>query len=125
MIIDGGEGLNTGVVRNTRPDRDGRFTISGVTPGTYTLVARSMVDVPSTAGASPAPDWGSTDIIVDGQDELNAGVSLQPSLVISGRLASEGSRARPALMRGFKVPGSRKPADERRVAAASPGGAGR
>jgi hypothetical protein len=70
------------------------FTIGGVVPGDYTLVART-----GAAGrrgsapgpASPATLWNLTDISIDGQDQTGMVLRLQPGAAISGTIAIEGT----------------------------------
>jgi len=69
--------------RSAQADRDGRFSITGVTPGTYTVVARS--------GRATA----FTQITVSGDDLDGVSVALQPAVTIAGKLEFETSGPKP------------------------------
>lgn len=89
--------------RTARADTDGRFTIPGVPPGQYRLIARSTAASPLTTSGSPliVPPGnmllGSLDVAVDGEDIGSLAVSLAPGLVVSGRLVFDGTRPAPPL----------------------------
>jgi hypothetical protein len=85
-------------VRSARADADGRFTIDGVPPGRYRLMAGSVPASPLTTSGSPlivSRDLltASADISVNGEDVESVSLSLHPALTVSGRLAFEGGRA--------------------------------
>src|SRR5204863_505208 len=71
------------------------FSIVGVTPGDYTLVARTGAPGRMTAAATTqagAPLWNVTDITVgDGQDLTGLVLRLQPGITISGTMVFEGA----------------------------------
>ena len=67
------------------------FSITGVAPGEYTMVARSG---PSGRGiAPPSPGeprlWSITDLTVDGNDQADLVLRLMPGLRLSGTIAFE------------------------------------
>src|SRR5262245_10814084 len=68
----------------------GAFSIPGVAPGEYTIVARSGS---SSRGAPPPPGpvlWCITDLtVVDGHDETDLVLRLAPGLKLSGTIAFE------------------------------------
>jgi len=84
---------------SVRPTPDGKFTVSGVTPGRYTLTVRAV----SPGGGGPAAGasrgggpagpvlWGSLDVDVDGRDLTGLVVVLQPGVTVSGRVVFEGT----------------------------------
>jgi hypothetical protein len=77
----GGPGMvftMSGGTRRVGPD--GRFTFPGITPGAYTLSARTGQD-------GGAPMWASVDIDVDGQNITGLSLVLQEGLTVSGQLA--------------------------------------
>jgi hypothetical protein len=79
-------------IRTTTLRPDGRFTISGVEPGKYTVLARQR----------PAL-WGKTDIDVNGED-VSVGVMLQPGLTFAGRVTFEGAKPPPAALSRIRIP---------------------
>ena len=94
---------------------DGRFLFAGVTPGHYTITAKTA-EAGSPGRAGPAPPqrqatsdpvwWALTEVDVDGQD-LFAPLELQPAMTIAGRVVFEGAMQRPqdyTGLRGFLVP---------------------
>jgi hypothetical protein len=80
-------------VRATSVNPDGRFAISGVEPGKYTVFAQ----------VRPAALWGKTEIIVNGED-VSVSVMLQPGLTFAGRLAFEGATPPPADLSKVRIP---------------------
>jgi hypothetical protein len=91
--------------RGTTVRPDGRFSISGIPPGRYTVTARASVPrAPGTASNTPpAALWASTDVAVDGQDVTDVSLTLQRGLTISGRVVFEGSRTPPADLTKLRV----------------------
>jgi len=76
------------------------FSLSGVTPGEYTLVARSGMSGRGAAAAAAiaAADptlWSVSDITVDGRDQADLVLRLQPGTRISGTIAFERSSLTP------------------------------
>lgn len=74
------------------------FSISGVAPGDYTLVARSGAGTRSAAPPSPtAPPalWNVTDITVAEQDLTGIVLRMQPGTKILGTIAFDGSLLTP------------------------------
>ncbi len=89
-----------------RREAGGRYVFNGVTPGTYTLIARA-----ATAGASapaptpaapggrgrgpgPAPTlYASVDVPVDGQN-VTVPLEIRPGMTVSGRVTFVGDTAR-------------------------------
>ena len=105
---------------SARPDRDGRFRLTNVPPGQYMVVARGTLggQRPATpAPATPAPTtpaaraqivaeraeavrlWAMADVSVDGRNQSNLVLTLQPGMSISGRLVFEGALTQPDLSR--------------------------
>jgi protocatechuate 3,4-dioxygenase beta subunit len=94
---------------SARADSSGRFRISNVAPGAYTLTARGTIRAPSPAGRAEAggregrgrggppalPLWAAADIFVDGQDLSNVALALQPGMSVSGRIAFQGTTRPP------------------------------
>jgi hypothetical protein len=76
------------------------FSIGSVPPGDYTLVARSGFSGRGAAAAAAmvAADptlWNVTDVTVDGRDQANLVLRLQPGTRISGSIAFERSALTP------------------------------
>jgi hypothetical protein len=71
-------------VRTTRVSADDSFGFSNVSPGQYTLLART-----------PGSQWASTDILVDGDRLSGLSLSLQPGLTMTGSVTFGGDRLRP------------------------------
>jgi uncharacterized protein (DUF2141 family) len=89
-------------VRSAHAAADGRFSFNGVTPGRYRVLASSReASVSLLGGPPPVPASAlrvaSLELTVDGEDIGNLALSLEPGLVISGRVAFEGTRPAPAL----------------------------
>jgi hypothetical protein len=72
--------------RNAMSDRDGRYVLPGVTPGTYTIV--------TTTGFGATALGSVTEVAVAGRD-INTPIVLMPGLTISGRMIFEGSSPPP------------------------------
>lgn len=71
-----------------------RFSIAGVTPGDYTLVARTgSAGRGTVAAAASAPPtlWSVSDVTIDGSDQTDLVLRLQPGTAISGSMVFEGS----------------------------------
>jgi protocatechuate 3,4-dioxygenase beta subunit len=90
---------------------DGHFSLAGVRPGQYTLTARAAPRAGGPGSPAPAPApangagrgalppaltlWASTDVSVDGTDQSDIALRLQPGMTISGRIAFDGSVLQP------------------------------
>lgn len=68
----------SGATRRVGPD--GRFSLTGITPGAYTVSARANQE-----GTTPL--WANADVDVDGQPVSGVALALQEGLTMSGRLA--------------------------------------
>jgi hypothetical protein len=75
--------------QSTQPGADGKYIFTGVAPGAYTIKA----GIGRGRGAAPnqPTQWAAADVQVSGQD-LDIPLTLQPGVVINGRVAFEGSR---------------------------------
>lgn len=69
--------------RSTRTSADGAFTLTGITPGTYRLMAR--------AGRGSA----TTQITVNGNDIEGVTLTVSPGLTVAGRVVFEGANGQP------------------------------
>jgi hypothetical protein len=86
-----------GAMGTGRREPDGRYIFSGVTPGSYTLLARA-----APAGAAPAPPVGrgrgaapplsfyaSVELVVEGRD-LSVPLEIKSGMTVSGRVVFRG-----------------------------------
>jgi hypothetical protein len=93
-----------GLAQAKRLDPDGRFVMTGVAPGQYSIKARSF-DISgrgAAPGAAPARTyWAQADVVVDGRD-LQVSMDLQPGMAITGRLAFDGATPPPASPGGVR-----------------------
>lgn len=105
-------GLITGNMSPT--GADGRFSLQGVEPGGYVVLARTAP--PGRADGPASIGWAMTDIRVDGRDVTGLAMRLAPGQSISGRVVFEGKATppaqisvslRPAGARGLGVAGQK------------------
>lgn len=80
----------------------GKFTLPAMKPGEYVISARAAPrgDAPTPGagrgGASPAMSlWALTDLSVGGVDQSGVVVRLEPGMMLSGRIAFEGTTLQP------------------------------
>ncbi len=86
-----------------RSERGGRFTVSGLAPGHYTLVVQAVARASVAGSSRPVPSlWGMTEIDVDGRDISGLVVTLQPGVPVSGRVVFQGQAAA-GDMRGVRL----------------------
>ena len=82
-----------GLMVMARPSvANGKFTVSGVAPGAYTLLARSgSASGPRAGGAGPAGPtlWGDVDVVVNGQDQSDLMLTLRPGMTVTGSIVFE------------------------------------
>jgi uncharacterized protein (DUF2141 family) len=99
MVGNNPAGMLLDSFRRTTPAADGTFTFAGVAPGTYTVVARGQAPTRSPAaapqgrpGTPPQPThYATADVAVDGQDVSGLSLTLQPGLIVAGRVQFEGT----------------------------------
>jgi hypothetical protein len=99
-----------GIDRNSaRAGAEGRFQLSNVPPGQYTLIAQATQDPGSPPPAPPNPAqtrapvprgepqrfWAMTTVSVDGRALSNVVLTLQPGMTVAGRVAYEGTAQQP------------------------------
>jgi hypothetical protein len=91
--------------RTARPGPDGQFTVSGVPPGHYMVIARSApltsrtiegptadspgVKVSTTSGATQY--WAMSDLIADGRNVSDLSLVLQKGMSVSGAVKTDAS----------------------------------
>jgi hypothetical protein len=80
----------------SRPvDRNGRFTISGLVPGRYVLVARANAGPAGRGAPGAAPNlWAMNEVTTDGHD-VSVSMTLQPGVTVSGKLIFESAGVLP------------------------------
>jgi protocatechuate 3,4-dioxygenase beta subunit len=84
-------------VARTSTDAEGRFTLSGLPPGSYVIDAR-VFDPPGSTML-----WAGGEVLVAGEDQ-NLSLRLQPALAVSGRVAFDASsRVPPADLSKISV----------------------
>lgn len=93
----------------TRAGAEGRFRLSNVAPGQYTLIAQTTLN---SGGPAPAPQnpsqpraatsrgeplrfWAMTTVSVDGRNLSNVVLTLQPGMTVAGRVVFEGTTQQP------------------------------
>ncbi len=93
---------------STRAAAEGRFRLSNVAPGQYTIIAQGMQNPPpgppppNTAQprapvprAEPLRFWAMTTVSVDGRNLANVVLTLQPGMTVAGRVLFEGATQQP------------------------------
>jgi hypothetical protein len=82
---------------------NGTFSLTGVRPGSYALVARGALSQPGAApagrggrgSAPPMTHWASADIDVTGEDQTGITLRLEPGMTIAGRVVFDGTTLQP------------------------------
>lgn len=93
-----GAALRAGQGLRTATRQDGSFTISNVTPGKYTIVART-----EGGGNATGSRTAMQSLVVTGE-EVNVALTPTPGVQLSGTLTLEGSgTAVPKTLSGFRV----------------------
>jgi len=80
-------------ITTARTDRDGRFTLTGVAPGRYSVQASSSSAPVRGAGPAPAPTdrlWAIQTVSIAGQN-ASVSLSLRPGPSVTGRLSFGGA----------------------------------
>jgi hypothetical protein len=83
-------GIPTGFSTQRRVDADGRFSIAGVPPGQYSLLASSWIP-PASSDASPAILSASTDLAINGEDISGLVLTVTPGIRLAGRIVFDGA----------------------------------
>jgi hypothetical protein len=91
------------------PTPEGRFKYTGLTPGRYTIQARSVATAGNTGRAGNGGDGGgasvwfaSVDVTATGEDIAGLTLSLQPAMRVSGRVVFDGAvQASPTSQSGL------------------------
>jgi hypothetical protein len=83
-----------GVQRLLQVGADGQFSLTGVTPGEYTLAISATTTRNGTlVPGPPAAWWASTQVSIDGHDVPDLSLALQLGITISGRVVFDGASA--------------------------------
>jgi hypothetical protein len=83
---------------NLRFDADGTFVARSVVPGAYVLAIRATANPKGDPSAPVQPGsllWARVNLAVDGRDQDNIDVRLQPGMAVSGRVAFDGVTIKP------------------------------
>jgi len=93
--------------RLIRPDTDGSFKFTNVSPGQYTVFARGGLGIAHPDGSTTDPTqllWASTNVAVECEHITGLSLSLEPGLSISGQVRFEGRTLKPpADLRSIRV----------------------
>jgi protocatechuate 3,4-dioxygenase beta subunit len=93
-------------------DANGKFSIPGIAPGRYTITGTARatggaMTTPGAAsaapgrGATPPPGpggatfWAMREVVVDGHDQSDVSLTLEPGMSVSGRVAFDGPTPAP------------------------------
>ena len=96
-------------VRTSRPEKDGRFTMTNVAPGSYRIMARGGGVTYSADGSSVTitgdkqTEWAVADVNMQGADVDGVLLQLQPGLTFTGRVVATGTAPQPASWKGLTV----------------------
>lgn len=113
QLSDVNSGLPGLGVRSASPDATGKFSFTGVAPGSYTLTAKSgnQTTIVSAEGGNvmmfrsvvkdggpggnqgpPAPPmWAKAEAVVDGRSKTDVALVMQPGMVVGGRIQFDGT----------------------------------
>jgi hypothetical protein len=101
--------LSASNLRPSRPDKDGRFTLTNVAPGSYRITARAG-GVNYTADGSSVTirgdqqtQWAVADVQVQGEDVDGVVLQLQAGLTLGGRFVAAGSTTPPGSWKGASI----------------------
>ena len=83
-----GQAPGTTSASSAQSDEQGRFTMSGLVPGSYVVEARMPADDGTTAL------WARTELTIAG-DDRSVSLTLQPAVSFAGRIVFEGTTAKP------------------------------
>jgi hypothetical protein len=110
MIGSNPQGMVLDLFRRTTPAADGSFTFAGLPPGPYAIVVQAQPPGPPGGRAGPAPGpprqpthWARADVTLDGQDVSGVSLTLQPGMVIAGKIQLEGTNAQPPDLSRIRI----------------------
>ena len=96
-------------VRTSRPDKDGRFTLTNVAPGSYRITARAGGVTYSADGSSVTirgdqqTQWAVADVQVQGEDVDGVVLQMQSGLTLTGRMVAAGNAPQPETWKGASI----------------------
>jgi protocatechuate 3,4-dioxygenase beta subunit len=96
-------------VRTSRPDKDGRFTLTNVAPGSYRITARgggvtyTEDGTGMTIRGEQQTQWAVADVQVQGEDVDGVMLQLQPGLTLTGRMVATGNAPQPETWKGASI----------------------
>ena len=91
MLLANQTGADIGTRQSTMTNAEGAFAFRSVAPGPYVVVARASVR-PAASSVPAPPLMAIADVNIDGEDVGNLTLTLQPGLVLSGKLTFEGAQ---------------------------------
>jgi hypothetical protein len=112
MIGSNPQGVMLDVFRRSAVAADGSFTFAGVSPGPYAIVVQAHPAGPAAAAGRPGPPagpprqpthWARADVVLDGQDISGVSLTLQPGMVIAGKVQLEGTNTQPPDLSRVRV----------------------
>ncbi len=110
MVGSNPQGLMFDLFRRSAPTVDGTFTFAGVAPGPYAVIAQAMPPAPPggrPAAPGPGPrapsHWARADVTIAGQDISGVSLTLQPGMVVAGRIQLEGTSAPPPDLSRIRI----------------------
>ena len=104
IILFSGDDLREGIGQDSvRPDLEGRFSFTNVSPGPYKLVLRGAAN--GAAGGPPVK--AAADVVVADEDLHNVLLDLQPGVSVSGKVVFRGTTPPPSAsvltIQGFEI----------------------
>ena len=111
-VTPGGPALPFSVsssVRTNRPDKDGKFTLTNVAPGSYRITARGGGVTYSNDGTSVnirgdlQTQWAVADVQVQGEDVEGLMLQLQSGLTFTGKMVAAGNAPQPETWKGAGI----------------------
>ena len=106
MVGSNPQGLALDMFRRSAPSADGFFFFAGVPPGPYALVAQAQTPASRTTPATGPPrptHWARADIMLDGQDLAGVSLTLQPGMIVAGRIELLGNSAPPPELSRIRI----------------------
>ena len=110
MIGSNPQGFMLDLFRRAAPTADGTFTFAGVAPGPYAVIAQAQSPAPpggrpaAPGGAPRQPShWARADVTLDGQDISGVSLTLQPGMVVAGRIQLEGTGGQPPDLSRIRI----------------------